>query len=113
MVGAYDVMASKHIRADMNLAYPGAEIAVMGSEGAVNIIFRNEIARAPDPQAARAQYVADYRARFANPYEAASLGYIDGIIRPRETRMRLCRALADLSNKRETLPTRKHGNIPL
>jgi len=111
--GAYDVMSSKHIRADLNLAYPGAEIAVMGSEGAVNIIFRNEIAKAEDPQAARAKYVAEYREKFANPYEAAALGYIDGIIRPRETRARLCRALDDLANKRETLPARKHGNIPL
>jgi propionyl-CoA carboxylase beta chain len=111
--GAYDVMASKHIRADLNLAYPGAEIAVMGSEGAVNIIFRNEIANAPNPQAARAQYVAEYREKFANPYEAAALGYIDGIIRPQQTRARLCRALDDLANKRETLPARKHGNIPL
>ncbi|MCG5051583.1 MAG: acyl-CoA carboxylase subunit beta [Myxococcales bacterium] len=111
--GAYDVMASKHIRADLNFAYPGAEIAVMGSEGAVNIIFRNEIARAPDPQAARAAYVAEYRERFANPYEAASLGYIDAVIRPRQTRARLCRALDDLANKREVLPARKHGNIPL
>ena len=111
--GAYDVMSSKHIRADLNLAYPNAEIAVMGSEGAVNIIFRNEIAKAEDPQAARAQYVAQYREKFANPYEAAALGYIDGIIRPRETRARLCRALDDLANKRETLPARKHGNIPL
>lgn len=111
--GAYDVMASKHIGADLNLAYPSAEIAVMGSEGAVNIIFRNEIAKAADPQAARAQYVAEYRDKFANPYEAAALGYIDGIIRPQQTRARLCRALDDLANKRETLPARKHGNIPL
>ena len=111
--GAYDVMSSKHIRADLNLAYPAAEIAVMGSEGAVNIIFRGEIAKAADPKAAHARYVAEYRTRFANPYEAAALGYIDGIIRPRQTRARLCRALNDLANKRVPLPSRKHGNIPL
>src|SRR5205814_1293631 len=111
--GAYDVMSSKHIRADLNFAYPTAEIAVMGPEGAVNIIFRDEIARAADPAAARAGYVAEYREKFANPYSAAALGYIDEVIRPRDTRPRLCRGLALLANKRVSLPPRKHGNIPL
>jgi len=111
--GAYDVMSSKHIRADLNFAYPTAEIAVMGPEGAVGIIFRDEIAKAPDPAAARAAYVAEYREKFANPYSAAALGYIDEVIRPRDTRPRLCRGLALLANKRVALPSRKHGNIPL
>ncbi|HEY0713091.1 MAG TPA: acyl-CoA carboxylase subunit beta, partial [Polyangia bacterium] len=111
--GAYDVMASKHIRADMNFAYPAAEIAVMGPEGAVNIIFRDELQAAADPVAARARYVAEYREKFANPVNAAALGYLDEIIRPRQTRQRLCRALAMLSNKRQERPVRKHGNIPL
>ena len=111
--GAYDVMASKHIRADMNFAYPGAEIAVMGPEGAVGIIFRDEIAAAPDPAAARARYVAEYRDKFANPFAAAALGYLDEVIRPRVTRPRLCRALTMLGNKRQQRPARKHGNIPL
>jgi propionyl-CoA carboxylase beta chain len=111
--GAYDVMSSKHIRADINYAYPTAEIAVMGPEGAVGIIFRDEIAKAADPAAARARYVAEYREKFANPYSAAALGYIDEVIRPRETRPKLCRALAMLGNKRQPTPPRKHGNIPL
>jgi propionyl-CoA carboxylase beta chain len=111
--GAYDVMSSKHIRADLNFAYPTAEIAVMGPEGAVGIIFRDEIAKAADPAAARAAYVAEYREKFANPYSAAALGYIDEVIRPRDTRPRLCRGLAMLANKRVALPSRKHGNIPL
>ena len=111
--GAYDVMSSKHIRADINLAYPTAEIAVMGPEGAVGIIFRDEIARAADPAATRARLVAEYREKFANPYAAAALGYIDEVIRPRETRPRLCAALAMLKNKRHERAPRKHGNIPL
>jgi propionyl-CoA carboxylase beta chain len=111
--GAYDVMASKHIRADLNFAYPAAEIAVMGPEGAVNIVFRDELAAAADPVAARARYVAEYREKFANPTAAAALGYLDEIIRPRQTRQRLCRALALLENKRQERPLRKHGNIPL
>jgi propionyl-CoA carboxylase beta chain len=111
--GAYDVMSSKHIRADLNFAYPTAEIAVMGPEGAVGIIFRDEIAKATDPAAARAAHVAEYREKFANPYSAAALGYIDEVIRPRDTRPRLCRGLALLANKRVALPARKHGNIPL
>jgi propionyl-CoA carboxylase beta chain len=111
--GAYDVMSSKHIRADVNLAYPTAEIAVMGPDGAAGIIFRDDIAQAADPAAARARHAAEYREKFASPYAAAALGYIDEIIRPRDTRPRLCRALAMLANKRQPLPTRKHGNIPL
>ena len=111
--GAYDVMASKHIRADINLAWPNAEIAVMGPDGAVNIVFRKELAEASDPAAARADYVQLYRDTFANPFKAAELGYIDAIILPRDTRPRLIDALAMLQNKRESNPPRKHGNIPL
>ncbi len=111
--GAYDVMSSKHIRADMNFAYPMSEIAVMGPDGAVGIVFRDELARAADPAAARARAVAEYREKFANPYAAAALGYIDEVIRPRETRAKLCRALGMLGNKRQANPPRKHGNIPL
>ena len=114
--GAYDVMASKHIRADINLAFPSAEIAVMGAEGAVNIIFRGELDKIADEAAreqARAQFTADYRERFANPYKAASLGYIDGVIVPSQTRSHLVRALHTLRNKRQSNLPRKHGNIPL
>ncbi len=114
--GAYDVMASKHIRADMNFAFPSAEIAVMGPEGAVNIVFRSELARIEDPaerERARARFIADYKERFANPYKAASLGYIDEIIRPRDTRASVIRSLRVLANKRQDNPPRKHGNIPL
>jgi propionyl-CoA carboxylase beta chain len=111
--GAYDVMASKHVRADVNFAYPTAEIAVMGPDGAVNIVFKNEIERAGDKAAARAAYVAEYKEKFATPYKAAELGYIDEIIRPRQTRAKLIRALAMLKNKRQENPRKKHGNIPL
>ncbi len=111
--GAYDVMASKHVRADVNFAYPTAEIAVMGPEGAVNIVYKGELDKAADPVAARAAYVADYRAKFANPYAAAALGYIDEVIRPRETRTKLARSLAMLRNKQQSNPPRKHGNLPL
>jgi len=111
--GAYCVMGSKHIRTDVNLAYPGAEIAVMGADGAVNIVFRGELAKADDPKAKREEFVADYRRRFANPFRAAELGYIDGVIRPSETRVRIAQALAMLANKRDTNPPKKHGNIPL
>jgi len=97
----------------VSFAYPSAEIAVMGPEGAVNIVFRDELAKAADPAAARARYVAEYREKFANPYAAAALGYVDEVIRPRETRARLCRALSALANKRDTNPPKKHGNIPL
>ena len=111
--GAYDVMSSKHLRADINFAWPSAEIAVMGPEGAVNIIFRRQIAQADDPVAEKARLVAEYRAKFANPYIAASRGFIDDVIEPHETRPRLINALEMLRNKRDTNPPKKHGNIPL
>jgi acetyl-CoA carboxylase carboxyltransferase component len=111
--GAYDVMSSKHIRGDLNLAWPTAEIAVMGPDGAVNIIFRKELAAAKNPEKKRAELVADYREKFANPYVAASRGYIDDVIEPRDTRPRLINALEMLTNKRDTNPAKKHGNIPL
>jgi propionyl-CoA carboxylase beta chain len=111
--GAYDVMASKHIRADFNYAFPAAEIAVMGPEGAVNIVFRDELKQAADPAAARAAYIAEYRDKFATPFKAAELGYLDEIIRPRETRPKLIRAMRLLRNKRQDNLPRKHGNIPL
>ena len=111
--GAYDVMSSKHIRGDMNFAWPTAEIAVMGVEGAVNIIFKDQIAEAADPAAERAQLVSDYETRFAHPYIAAARGYVDDVILPSETRPRLIAALRMLADKRETTPRKKHGNIPL
>jgi propionyl-CoA carboxylase beta chain len=111
--GAYDVMSSKHIRADFNFAWPTAEVAVMGPEGAVNIIFRKEIEAAEDPEAKRAELIEDYRERFANPYAAAERGYIDDVIEPRRTRPVLIDALETASTKRERRPPRKHGNIPL
>ncbi|MDP7544702.1 MAG: acyl-CoA carboxylase subunit beta [Anaerolineales bacterium] len=111
--GAYDVMSSKHIRADVNLAWPTAEIAVMGPEGAVNIIFRNELAQAADPEAREAELAQEYRQTFANPYVAAGRGYVDDVIEPHETRTRLINALEMLSNKRDANPAKKHGNIPL
>lgn len=111
--GAYDVMCSKHIRADINFAWPTAEIAVMGPEGAVNIIFRKEIAEAKDPEAKRAHLIDEYRRTFANPYTAAERGYIDDVIEPQETRPRIINALETLLTKREARVPRKHGNIPL
>lgn len=111
--GAYCVMSSKHIRGDVNLAWPTAEIAVMGPDGAVNIIFRKELEEAEDPVAKKAELVADYREKFANPYVAASRGYIDDVIEPRDTRPRLINALEMLANKRDMNPAKKHGNIPL
>ena len=111
--GAYDVMASKHIRADVNLAFPTAEIAVMGPDGAVNIVRKKEIDAAADPVAAKAAFVADYKEKFANPYKAAELGFIDEVIFPRTLRARLHRALELLKDKRDTNPPRKHTNIPL
>jgi len=111
--GAYDVMSSKHIRGDYNVAWPSAEIAVMGPEGAVNIVYREEIERANDPDAKRKELVAAYIERFANPYVAAARGYLDDVIEPHETRPRLCAALRSLAGKRDTNPKRKHGNIPL
>ena len=111
--GAYDVMASKHIRADVNFAYPSAEIAVMGPDGAVNIIFRKEILAAKDQNAERQRLIDDYRQKFANPYKAAELGYIDEVIRPEDTRPRVIRAFEMLRTKRQENPPKKHGNIPL
>jgi len=111
--GAYDVMNSKHIRADFNVAWPGAEIAVMGPEGAVNIVFRKEIEAAKDPKSHEEELVKEYREKFANPYLAAELGYIDDVIEPPETRPILVKALRALLSKRESRPARKHGNIPL
>jgi propionyl-CoA carboxylase beta chain len=111
--GAYDVMSSKHIRGDVNLAWPTAEIAVMGPKGAVEILFRKEIADEADPEAALDQRVAEYTEKFANPYIAASRGYVDDIIDPRDTRPRLIDSLDALAGKRDTNPKKKHGNIPL
>jgi acetyl-CoA carboxylase carboxyltransferase component len=111
--GAYDVMSSKHIRGDISYAWPSAEIAVMGPDGAVNIIFRKQLAEAEDVEAERARLVQEYRDTFANPYVAAARGYIDDVIEPRETRPRLIEALQMLQNKRDTNPPKKHGNIPL
>jgi propionyl-CoA carboxylase beta chain len=111
--GAYDVMSSKHIRGDVNLAWPTAELAVMGPDGAVNIIFRKELAKAEDPEARKEELVAEYREKLANPYIAASRGYLDDVIEPRETRPRLINALEMLSNKRDSNPPKKHGCIPL
>ncbi|MFN2175506.1 MAG: acyl-CoA carboxylase subunit beta [Anaerolineales bacterium] len=111
--GAYDVMSSKHIRGDLNIAWPTAEIAVMGPDGAVNVIFRKELAKSVDPEKRRAELIAEYREKFAHPYIAASRGYIDDVIEPRETRPRLINALEMLSNKRDTNPPKKHGCIPL
>ncbi len=111
--GAYDVMSSKHIRGDMNFAWPTAEIAVMGADGAVSIIFKDAIAEADDPVEERKRLVARYEEEFANPYIAAARGYVDEVIRPSETRPRLIRALEVLQDKRDTNPRKKHGNIPL
>ncbi|MBK8293957.1 MAG: acyl-CoA carboxylase subunit beta [Solirubrobacterales bacterium] len=111
--GAYDVMASKHMLADFNFAWPTAEIAVMGPEGAVNIIYRRDIATSPTPEDRKAKLIADYKAHFANPYAAAERGYIDDVIEPRQTRPKLIKALRTLQTKRVAQPKRKHGNIPL
>jgi len=111
--GAYDVMSSKHIGADCNFAFPTAEIAVMGPAGATNIIFRREIEGAADPEARRAELLEDYRERFASPYRAAELGFVDEVIHPRDVRRRIHAALSVLSSKRKSLPRKKHGNIPL
>ena len=111
--GAYDVMSSKHIRGDYNVGWPSAEMAVMGADGAVNILYREEIAKAADPLAERRRLVAEYNDKFASPYIAAALGYLDDVIEPQETRPKLIAALEMLRNKRQTLPTKKHGNPPL
>jgi propionyl-CoA carboxylase beta chain len=111
--GAYCVMASKHIRTDFNYAFPTAEIAVMGPEGAVNILYRRELSAAEDPVALRAKLVAEYREKLANPFIAAARGFVDEIIHPRMTRAKLVAALASCDNKRDKNPPKKHGNIPL
>ncbi len=111
--GAYDVMGSKHLGGDVNLAWPSAQIAVMGAQGAVNILYRRELAAAEDPEALRAKLVTEYEDALANPYIAAERGYVDAVIRPAETRSQVVRALRGLRNKRQTLPPKKHGNIPL
>ncbi|MCS7207187.1 MAG: acyl-CoA carboxylase subunit beta [Dehalococcoidia bacterium] len=111
--GAYLVMSSKHLRGDINYAWPTGEVAVMGPEGAVNILYREHLAKHPDPEGERARLIQDYKERFANPYVAASRGFLDDVIDPAETRPKIIRALAMLANKRDTLPPKKHGNIPL
>ena len=111
--GAYDVMSSKHIRGDINFAYPTAEIAVMGPDGAVNILFRKELKKAEDVEKKRKELQDDYREKFANPYRAAELGYVDEIIEPSVTRPRLIRSFELLANKRQSNPPKKHSNLPL
>jgi propionyl-CoA carboxylase beta chain len=111
--GAYCVMGSKHLRTDVNFAYPTAEIAVMGAEGAVNIVYRRELTAAPDPDAARKQKIEEFRDRFASPFVAAERGFIDDVIEPHETRPKVIRALRMLENKVDTMPRKKHGNMPL
>ena len=111
--GAYDVMGSKHLGADINLAWPTAQIAVMGAQGAVNILYRNQLKEAEDPEARRAELVTEYDDTLANPYVAAERGYVDAVISPHETRVEVVRALRLLRTKRATLPAKKHGNIPL
>ena len=111
--GAYDVMSSKHIRADFNFGWISAELAVMGAEGAVNILNKKEIASAKDPDKMRRKLVDEYNDKFANPYIAAELGYLDDIIEPRDTRPKIIAALESLQNKRQSLPPKKHGNLPL
>ena len=111
--GAYIVMSSKHLRSDVNLVWPSAEIAVMGAEGAVNIIYRGEISGSGDPNQTRKELVADYQEKFTNPFVAANRGFVDDVIDPAETRPRLIRALEMLQNKQDTLPAKKHGNMPL
>jgi propionyl-CoA carboxylase beta chain len=111
--GAYDVMSSKHIRADYNVAWPTGELAVMGAEGAVNILNRKELEKAEDADALRQKLIEEYNDKFANPYIAAELGYLDDIIEPKETRPKIIAALESLENKRQSLPPKKHGNLPL
>jgi propionyl-CoA carboxylase beta chain len=111
--GAYDVMGSKHLGADVNVAWPTAQIAVMGAQGAANILYRRELADATDPDALRAKVVADYEDTLVNPYVAAERGYIDSVIPPSQTRSYVVKSLRMLRNKRQTMPPKKHGNIPL
>ncbi|MEK7769916.1 MAG: carboxyl transferase domain-containing protein, partial [candidate division NC10 bacterium] len=110
---AYDVMSSKHIRGDANFAYPTAEIAVMGPDGAVNILYRREMDAARDPAALKEEKTREYREKFANPYVAAERGYVDEVIEPKDTRRKLIQALEVLHTKRDQNPPKKHGNIPL
>ena len=111
--GAYLVMGSKHLGADINLAWPTAQIAVMGAEGAVNILYKNDLAEAEDPLAKRAELIQEYNDELSNPYVAAERGYVDQVIYPHETRAQVIRVLRLLRSKRESLPPKKHGNIPL
>ncbi|MCK5619127.1 MAG: methylmalonyl-CoA carboxyltransferase, partial [Candidatus Krumholzibacteria bacterium] len=111
--GAYDVMSSKHIRADYNVAWPTGELAVMGAAGAVNILNKKEIAEADDPDATQKKLIDDYNDKFANPYIAAELGYVDDIIEPHRTRPKIIAVLESLVDKRQNVPPKKHGNIPL
>jgi propionyl-CoA carboxylase beta chain len=111
--GAYDVMGSKHLRADLNFAWPTAQIAVMGAQGAVSILHRSELAAAADPEGLRAARITEYEDALANPYIAAERGYVDAVIRPCQTRLQVARALRALRNKHDSLPPKKHGNIPL
>jgi propionyl-CoA carboxylase beta chain len=111
--GAYVVMSSKYLGTDFNFAWPSAEIAVMGPEGAVNILYRNELKDAEDPEAERKQMQADYREKFLTPYAAASAGYVDDVIEPAETRPMVIKALRAIRNKSESHPSRKHGNMPV
>src|SRR5690606_1881687 len=111
--GAYDVMGSKHLGADLNFAWPTAQIAVMGAQGAVNILYRQELAAAEDPDALRQQRITEYEDTLANPYIAAERGYVDAVIMPSATRVHVVKALRALRTKRDSLPPKKHGNIPL
>src|SRR5205085_1968912 len=111
--GAYDVMGSKHLGADVNLAWPTAQIAVVGAQGAVGILYRKEIASADDPETRRSELIAEYEDTLANPYIAADRGFVDAVIPPSHTRVHVVKALRVLANKRESLPPKKHGNIPL
>jgi propionyl-CoA carboxylase beta chain len=111
--GAYDVMNSKHVRGDVNYAWPSAEIAVMGVDGAVNIIFKDQIEKSDNPEETRRRLVADYQEKFTNPYVAAGRGFIDDVIEPKQTRPKLISALQMLRNKRDANPPKKHGNMPL
>jgi propionyl-CoA carboxylase beta chain len=111
--GAYDVMGSKHLGADVNLAWPSAQIAVVGAQGAVGILYRKELAEAKDPDARRAELIAEYEDTLANPYIAADRGFVDAVIPPSHTRVQVTKALRVLANKRQNLPPKKHGNIPL
>ena len=111
--GAYDVMGTKHLGADLNVAWPTAQIAVMGAQGAVNILYRKELAAAEDPAAERARLIQEYEDELLNPYDAAERGYVDSVIEPSQTRAYVAKALRALRSKRETLPPKKHGNIPL